>query len=44
VPGDLIVAIEELEHEFWSVKVRTCIDLYISFLKQFLVFRKILKP
>jgi molecular chaperone DnaJ len=28
VPGDLIVAIEELEHEFWSVKVRTCIMIY----------------
>jgi molecular chaperone DnaJ len=27
VPGDL-VAIEELEHEFWSVKVRTCIMIY----------------
>jgi molecular chaperone DnaJ len=25
---DLIVAIEELEHEFWSVKVRTCIMIY----------------
>jgi hypothetical protein len=39
VPGDLIVAIEELEHEFLS-----CIMIYTLVSKQFLVFQKILKP
>jgi molecular chaperone DnaJ len=35
VPGDLIVAIEELEHEFLK-REKTCIMIYILvFLKQF---------
>jgi molecular chaperone DnaJ len=38
VPGDLIVAIEELEHEFLKREGENLhYDLYISFLKQFLV-------
>jgi molecular chaperone DnaJ len=41
VPGDLIVAIEELEHEFLKREGENLhYDLYISFLKQFLVFQR----
>jgi molecular chaperone DnaJ len=28
VPGDLIVAIEELEHEFLKREAKTCITIY----------------
>jgi hypothetical protein len=38
---EIIVAIEELEHEFWNVKVRTCIMIYTLVSLQFLVFKDI---
>jgi molecular chaperone DnaJ len=44
IPGDLIVAIEELEHEFLKREERIYTTIYTSvLLKQFLGFPKILK-